>query len=151
MRLGGFVIALIALLPGPAQLRASEPLILIEEAHIVPGTEQNARAFLVINNRSALSITLTEVASPLVEQALLVRSTGTPLPRGASVPAHAELYMQPGTVHIALSGVSADLSLGQTLPLTLTLDDGSSASVAARVIVDEADLPDHHDYKHLPN
>lgn len=142
------IVVAIVCAAGTVRVNANESLVVVEEASVVPGPGRSARAFLVINNRSTDWITLTSITSPLVETITLVRSTGSPLPGGATVPAHAELYMQPNTLYVALAGVSADMSPGQTLPLTLTLRGGLTAGVVARVVADEVSLPDHHDFQH---
>ena len=131
-----------------APANASEQAILVEEASLVPGPAGDAALYLVINNTSATQITLTSVSSPSANGAVLVRSNGKPLNGGATVPPHAELYMQPKTIHVALSGVLGPLVAGSRFPVTLTLDGGMSAEITARVVTSEAELPDHHDYKH---
>lgn len=138
----------IAIALGVPSGSANEPAILVEAASLVPGPAGDAALYLVINNTSPTQITLTSVSSPSADNAVLVRSSGEPLARGAIVPPHAELYMQPNTIHIALSGVLGPLVPGTPFPVILTLDRGMTAEIAARVLSSEAELPDHHDYQH---
>jgi len=49
------------------------------------------------------------------------------------VPAHGTLELKPGSFHVMLFDVTRKLVAGETVRLTLTLDDGSTISTAAQV------------------
>lgn len=143
-----FWIATLVLSAGPLATSAAETGVVLESASIVPGAAGEARLFLVINNLSANPVTLTAVDSPVASEVILVRSSGEPVIAGAIVPPHSELYMQPGTVHVVVRGLSAPLEVGSTFPLSLFVDGGAAVAAIARVVDDETALPDHHYYQH---
>lgn len=111
------------------------------------GDSGNAIAYVVINNRTTTEITLTDVSSPFADQSTLRNGKGIPIADGRiTIPIHSELYMTPGGIHVAMSGVT--MPQGDRFPLLLTLDGSMSATFSARVLSPDAPVPDHHDYVH---
>lgn len=53
--------------------------------------------------------------------------------KSIAVPAHGAAELKPGGLHIMLFGLRKPLVAGDTVRLTLTLDDGSKVAVAAQV------------------
>jgi copper(I)-binding protein len=49
------------------------------------------------------------------------------------VPARGEVSLRPGGLHLMLFGLAAPLAEGDTVQMTLTLDDGSTLDVRAAV------------------
>ncbi|MCX5767746.1 MAG: copper chaperone PCu(A)C [Gemmatimonadetes bacterium] len=53
--------------------------------------------------------------------------------KSIDVPAHGKVELKPGSLHIMLFGLKKPLTTGDTVKMTLTLDDGTKLSVAAPV------------------
>ena len=122
--------------------------VVVEEAWVIPSGATVASLYLVINNRGDAQVVLEAVSSPLAQSMRLMRPSGEEFPRGAVIPIHSELYMQPGGVYVALDGLQGPLVEGQVIPLTVRLGSGKSAQLSAVVLAADASPPDHHDYVH---
>lgn len=98
--------------------------------------------FIVVNNRQIEAT-----------GALAVSVGGTPARivsiRGeleqVTIPAHAELYMQPGGVTVKASGIDAK---NGSVPMTVSIGNNPPVSVAVDLLPEGALPPDHHDYDH---
>ncbi len=105
---------------------------------VPPGAVASA-AFMELNNRGHEDHALVAAASPAAEVVELhehVMKDGMmqmrPVPR-IGIPAGATTRLQPGGYHVMLIHLRQDLASGQTVPLTLTFEDGSKKAVEAPV------------------
>ena len=147
------IAALIASSPAGAGEVIVRDGLIIEKAwaRAMPPGAQTAAAYLIINNRSDFRAQLEAVATPIARSASLHRteledgiSRMRPLESGAALPPNSELVMQPGGVHVMLTGLQEPLQSGTRLPLVLTFADGSTASIQAEVRGIGATAEDHH-------
>ena len=60
-----------------------------------------------------------------------------------SVPAGGETVLRPGGLHVMLIDLKAPMKEGDTVPLTLTFDDGSTKKVDAKVVKPTAAPMEH--------
>ena len=96
-------------------------------------------AFMVLENRGDAVRALVRGAASVgdtLELHEMKREDGmmkmSPVPR-IEVPAHGETALRPGGLHLMIFGLKAPLAAGDSVRLTLTLDDGSTLRVMAPV------------------
>lgn len=143
--------ALVAIAASTACVWAAEAAlgqVLVEQAYVLPSTAGTATAYLVINNETDFDVVLIGVTTPAATKTQMVTRRGRLLTEGVTIPAHAELYMQPDGLQVWLSGIAGTFSPEGGLELQLRLGDGTTAKVMASVVASESDIPDHHDYRH---
>ncbi len=111
-------------------LTAREPYLLA----VPPGVE-NTVAFMVLKNASATQHALTKASSPAARSTELhihLQAKGMMEMRPVKqidIPAKGETSLQPGGLHLMLIGLKKSLKEGDTVPLTLTFEDGSSKRI----------------------
>lgn len=105
---------------------------------VTPGVDV-AAAYLTLHNGGTKPVTVTAVSSPLASSAMIHESR---MVNGEStMRPHEQLRLAPGeTVRLAPGGLHIMLHLnaptptpGQSVPLTLRLQDGTTLAVTARV------------------
>jgi copper(I)-binding protein len=103
-----------------------------------PGADV-AAAYMTLQNPTAADITVTAIGSPVAKVSMIHQtslqdhqSRMRPLPR-LSVAAGQTLSFQAAGLHVMLQGLRQALSPGESVPLVLSLADGSSLTVAATV------------------
>jgi periplasmic copper chaperone A len=139
IRLAACVLALVAsLVPAPGAAQAG-PLI-VQGAWIrkVPGAD-TAAAYLVLRNPSAQPVIVIGVRSALAEHAM-IHETST-VGGQSRMRMHEPLViapgqrvaLEPGGLHVMLSGLRKDPVVGQAVPLVLLLANGAQVQVAAVV------------------
>lgn len=105
---------------------------------VTPGVDV-AAAYLTLHNGGSRPVTVTAVSSPLASSAMIHE---TRIVNGEStMRPHEQLRLAPGeTVQLAPGGLHIMLHLngraptpGQSVPLTLQLQDGTTLAVSARV------------------
>ncbi|MBV8852901.1 MAG: copper chaperone PCu(A)C [Sinobacteraceae bacterium] len=103
-----------------------------------PGADV-AAAYMTLQNPSGADITITAIESPVAKVSMIHQtslqdhqSRMRPLAR-LSVAAGQTLNFQRAGLHVMLEGLREALSPGQSVPLVLSLADGSSLTVAATV------------------
>ena len=96
-------------------------------------------AFMVLENKGDAVRALVRGAASVgdtLELHEMKREDGmmrmSPVPR-IDVPAHGETVLRPGGLHLMIFGLKAPLAAGDSVRLTLTLDDGSTVRVMAPV------------------
>jgi periplasmic copper chaperone A len=103
-----------------------------------PGTDM-AAAYLTLRNVSANTVTVTGVQSPIAGHAMIHE---TNVQGGLSrmrpreqlvVPPGSTLKFEPGGLHVMLHGLKQPLTVGQTVPLVITLAGGNTVQVTASV------------------
>jgi periplasmic copper chaperone A len=101
-----------------------------------PATGPQASAFLILENRGSVPVTLLGVHSPVAESVQLHNVAGgrmQPVPR-VDVPARGHLRLTPGQYHLMLEGLAHPLAIGDTVPLELDFSSGTVLRVQAPVL-----------------
>ena len=100
-----------------------------------PATGPQASAFLVLENRGSVPVTLLGVHSPVADSVQVHNVAGgrmQPVPQ-VDVPARGRLRLTPGQYHLMLGGLVHPLAIGDTVPLELDFSSGIVLRVRAPV------------------
>jgi len=119
---------------------------------LAPPNSPATGAFMVIKNNGDKDVKVVKAdntASKVTELHTHLNENGVMKMRPVAsieVKAKGEAVLKPGSLHVMLIDLKAPLKDGDTVPITLTFDDGSSKSVDAKVrpIV----VPNKHEHKH---
>ena len=133
-------LTLLASLAVASPVRAQPPPLVVQNAWVraTPGA-QVAAAYLTLRNVSSGPVTVTGVQSPIAGHAMIHEST---VQGGQSkMRPHEQLVvapgmtvkLEPGGLHVMLHDLKQPLTVGQTVPLVLTLAGGVSVQVTAAV------------------
>lgn len=133
-------VALLAALVVSLPAAAGSPVTVTDPyVRAVPPGQPNSAAFMVLTNVGSADRALVAAASPaakvvelhthqMVDGMMQMRQIERiDLPAGASV------ELKPGGLHVMLIDLTGPLAPGAEVPLTLTLDDGSSLALTAPV------------------
>ncbi len=123
----------------PAAPTQAQPLV-VQDAWVraTPGADI-AAAYLTLRNASATTVTVTGVESPVAGHAMIHE---TQVEGGQSkMRAHEQLVVAPGTtiklqpggLHVMLHDLKQPLTVGQKVPLVITLAGGGTVQVIALV------------------
>jgi copper(I)-binding protein len=109
----------------------------------MPPSQPNSAAYMTISNNSSQEIVMTSVSSDIATSAeihetsdindMMHMATITSL----HIPAGGSLRLKPGGFHIMLVNLKKPLKPGDAVPITLHFEDGSSATVNAKVRLPE--------------
>lgn len=125
---------------------AGQERALVEQAWaVMDSSAKTAEVYVVINNARMSGVRLEGARSADAVETTLLDSVGRPMPEGAFIPQHAELYMMPGGIHFRLQGLSEGTI--SALRLTLLIDGGEEV-VDVPILAPGAEPPDHHDFQH---
>lgn len=108
-------------------------------ARAVPPGQPNSAAFMTFVNSGDADHSVTSASSPVAEAVELhthTNNNGVMEMRQIDkidVPAKGRTELAPGGLHIMLIGLKQELKAGETAQLTLTFDDGSTATVDAPI------------------
>lgn len=125
--------------------------LMVEHAEIVIADPEGspARGFLTIWNGTDTPAYLASVRSDAFESITIMRTPFTssddtvePV-SGLAIPAHAELQMREGGIHLLLAGSASPIDQSAAERLTLTFGDGREVEVPA-VVVPRPDLLTNH-------
>ena len=115
-------------------------------------------AFVHLDNESDSEVVLVSAStplSPMVELHEMVMKDGQmvmqPKEGGIPIPANDHAHLEPGGDHIMLMDVTEPIEPGDTVPITLTFDDGSTLeieAVAKKFTGADEDYDDGHDHDH---
>lgn len=99
----------------------------------------NTAAFFEINNNLPKAVTLVSVSTPVAKQSE-IHETIQQGPfvtmnevKKVTIPAKESVGLKPGGLHVMLVGLEKPLEEGQTVPLTLTFQDGMKVKVDAKI------------------
>ncbi len=118
-------------------------MVSVEHAEILmPAADDGvAKAFLIIWNGTETQTSLASVKSDAFASATIMRTLFTsdgnaaePVDGPLAIPAHAELQMRAGGIHMILADPRAAITESDSLRLTLVFDDGRELEVSARVV-----------------
>ena len=119
---------------------AGPPGITVTDAWVraIPGSDV-AAAYFTVSNAGSQPATIVGIRSPVAASAMIhetamagAQSTMRPHERLA-LPAGQTVHLSPGGMHVMLMNLKQPLNPGDTVPLLLLLDGGTSIAVTARV------------------
>jgi hypothetical protein len=116
------------------QIEVHEPYI-----RLAPPNAMATGAFMVIRNTGTKDVKMVKAdnpASKITELHTHINDNGVMRMRqvpAIDVPAKGEAVLQPGGLHVMLIDMKAALTEGQSVPITLTFDDGSSKQIDVKV------------------
>lgn len=124
-----------------AQAAVTPAPIVVENAYVraVPPGQQNSAAFMTLSNQSERDVALLAGESPAAEVVELhTHSMDGGMMRmrrvdQIQVPAGQTVELKPGGLHVMLIGLTAPLSPGDTIDLSLGFDDGSQQALSVPV------------------
>lgn len=131
---------------------ADQVTVLDPYVRLAPPNAPATGAFMVIKNGGDKDVKLVKAANPASKATELhthLNENGVMKMRPVTaidLKAKGEAVLQPGGLHIMLISLNAPLKDGDSVPITLTFDDGSSKTVDAKVrpIV----VPNNHEHHH---
>jgi copper(I)-binding protein len=105
-----------------------------------PGTATPGVGYMTLENHGPEEDRLVAAASPSAVTVTMHRTEVTdgiarmlPQEGGIAIPAHGSARLEPGGLHLMLSGLKAPLALGQAVPLTLTFQKAGTVVVELKV------------------
>jgi len=135
------------LLAAEAELIVTAPYVRM----VPPGTPTSG-AFMTIRNTGNTDRKLLKADSPAAKTVELhthINDNGMMKMRPVKeieVKAHGQAELKPGSHHIMLIDLKRTLKEGETVPLTLTFDDGSTRKIDAPIKRPQAMLQMEHDH-----
>lgn len=99
----------------------------------------NSAAFFEISNHLPKAITLMSVSTPVAKESEIHETiqqgpfTTMNEVKTVTIPAKESVGLKPGGLHVMLVGLEKPLEEGQTIPLTLTFEDGTKVKVDAKI------------------
>jgi len=134
------LLALALAFPAAASTPDAAP-ITVKDARVrlLPPSAPNTGAFMVIENRGEADVKLVKADNPVSKATELhthIDDNGVKKMRQVpfiAVPAGGQAVLAPGGLHVMLIGLERPLRDGETIPLTLTFDDGTVLTVEAPV------------------
>ena len=135
---------------GPAQADAHPVQIHEPFVRMLPPTQPNTAAFMVLENTGERDLALVRAeseASRVVELHDHLMVDGMMRMREVeriALPAGARTELKPGGLHVMLIGLRAPLQEGEQVAITLVFDDGSQVEVHAPVRHPGEEMPSHH-------
>lgn len=117
--------------------------IVVEQAwaRLAPGGSRTGAVYLTIHNKSSSDDLLLAVDSSVaqttaVHESKIVDGVATmePLPLGVQMQSHNEVVMRPGGLHIMLTGLSADLKPGLSLPVRMVFQEAGSLDLEVPIL-----------------
>lgn len=135
------LLAATALLPMANPLFAAEAELTVSDYYVrmVPPGTPTSGAFMTIKNSGGSDRKLVKADSPAAKTVELhthINDQGMMKMRpvkAVDVKAHGQAELKPGSHHIMLIDLKQTLKEGETVPLTLTFDDGSTRKIDAPV------------------
>ncbi len=124
-----------------ANANSADGAIEIKDAWVrsMPEGIPNTAAFFEINNTLPKTVTLVGVSTPIAKQSEIHETiqqgpfTTMNEVKKVTIPAKESVGLKPGGLHVMLVGLEKPLEEGQTIPLTLTFQDGTKVKVDAKI------------------
>lgn len=151
-----FSLLLASLMVSAGALAAAADMVTVDEPYVrlAPPNAPATGAFMVIKNNGDKDVKVLKADNP----ASKVTELHTHLNEGGvmkmrpvaaiDIKAKSEAVLQPGGLHVMLINMNAPLKEGDSVPITLTFDDGSSKKVDAKVVRPVAAGMPMMDHKH---
>jgi copper(I)-binding protein len=116
-------------------------MVVDPHVRLVPPSAENTAVFMTLQNHGEQERKLVKAESPaakVVELHTVIREGDVmkmrPVP-DIPVKSHGETVLKPGSYHVMLIGLVKPLNEGDTVPLTLSFDDGSKQELKPPVRV----------------
>lgn len=123
----------------PAASSTPVAQVSVTGAYILPNGDV-AGMFGDVANAGSQSVKLTGGSAPDVGMVQIheyvkdgTTETMKEIPGGLEIPAGGSVALKPGGYHVMMMQVTADWQVGDTVPVTLNLSDGTSVTVQAEV------------------
>ena len=139
-RLAACLIAFVAAIAAPALAAAQTAPLIVQNAWMrkVPGAD-TAAVYLVLKNTGVQPVIVVAVRSPIASN-VMIHETST-VGGQSQMRMHEQLVvapgktvaLQPGGLHVMLSGFKKSPLIGQTVPLVLVLSNGETVPVSVVV------------------
>lgn len=144
-----FTLALASALPGI--VLAADPTLMIHDPYVrlAPPNAPATGAFMLIKNNGTVDRKLLKAESPVAKSVELhnhINDNGIMRMRevpNIEVKAGGQAVLKPGSYHVMLIGMHKPLTEGDSVPLTLRFDDGSTQQI--NVPVRKIQVPTHDD------
>jgi copper(I)-binding protein len=139
-RLAACFVAFVAALAAPAFAAAQTSPLIVQNAWMrkVPGAD-TAAVYLVLRNAGVQPVTVVSVQSPLATHVMIHETSVTGgqsqmrMHEQLVVAPGQTLALQPGGLHVMVSGFKKSPLIGQSVPFVLVLSNGTTVPVAAVV------------------
>jgi copper(I)-binding protein len=135
MLAAGLLLATGALAGAADEVTVQDPYV-----RLAPPNAPATGAFMVIRNNGDKDVKVVKAANPLSR----VTELHTHLNEGGvmkmrpvaaiDIKAKGEAVLKPGSLHVMMIDLKAAMKEGDVVPITLTLDDGSTKQVDAKVV-----------------
>jgi len=151
------MLAAAAALPASTLALAAEADIAVVDAYVrmVPPGTPTTGAFMTVKNSGSADRKLVKVDSPAAKNVELhnhINDNGVMKMRAVKeidVKAKGQAELKPGGYHVMLIDLKQALKEGDTVPVTLTFDDGSTKKIDAPVKKPQAMMQMEHDHSHM--
>lgn len=151
-----FSLLLAGLLVSAGALAAAADQISVEQPYVrlAPPNAPATAAFMVLKNRGEQDVKLVKAANPVSKVTELhthLNDNGVMKMRpvaAVEIKAKGETVLKPGGLHVMLIDLKGPLKEGESVPLTLSFDDGSSKTVEAKVQRPQPMAHDHGGHGH---
>jgi copper(I)-binding protein len=144
----------------PSESTAASSPIVAEDPWVKAVDSGMTAAFVHLDNESDSEVVLVSASTPasqMVELHETVMQDGQMVMQskdgGIPIPANDHAHLEPGGDHIMLMDVTEPIEPGDTVPITLTFDDGSTLEIEAVAkkfsgADEDYDDGDDHDHDH---
>ncbi len=146
----GLLVSLGALAGAADNVTVQEPYV-----RLAPPNAPATGAFMVIKNNGDKDVKVVKADNPASKVTELhnhINDGGVMKMRpvqSIDVKAKGEAVLKPGSLHVMLIDLKAPMKEGDSVPITLTFDDGSSKQVDAKVVRPMANpMPAPMEHKH---
>lgn len=120
----------------------------------MPPVSKVMAAFMIFENNTDQVVNIVKISSPSfarVEMHLskIVDGVAKMLPQQKlSIPAKGTLTLQPGSYHLMLFQPKQPLKTGDSVPMLITLDDGTVFTLQVKVKTSSMKMMDHSQHQH---
>jgi copper(I)-binding protein len=121
--------------------------LVVEDAYVrgLPPGVDNTSAYMTLRNTGNADLQLTGASSPIAASVMLHTTMNhdgmlhMQHVMSANVPAHGELVLESGGLHLMMTGLTQSLAAGTEVQLTLQFADGTmqQLSLPVRSVLDE--------------
>ena len=144
------LLAVASTLTPPSLATEADISVTNQYVRMVPAGTPISGAFMTIRNNGKTDRKLTKAESPAAKTVELhthINDNGMMKMRPVkeiNIKAHGQAELKPGSYHVMLIDLKQTLKEGETVPLTLTFDDGSTTKVDAPVRKAQATIEMKH-------
>jgi copper(I)-binding protein len=151
------LLAAVATVPASTLAHAADADITVADAYVrmVPPGTPTTGAFMTVKNNGSADRKLIKAESPvakIVELHNHINDNGVMKMRPVKeidVKSKGQAELKPGSYHVMLIDLKQTLKEGDTVPVTLTFDDGSTKKIDAPVKKPQAMMQMEHDHGNM--